>query len=128
MSIRTSFFAASLLLGAAVAAPSAMAQAVSAPSNDQTQTSTSAVQKAQNSTISQPNNNLPTNPRTITEQPDQPAPTAPGAMSRTTNETGPVPSNQKDVHKLAGKHHRSHSAHKKASAPTDATPQTTSPE
>ncbi|MBF0858672.1 hypothetical protein HKD24_05505 [Gluconobacter sp. LMG 31484] len=125
MSIRTSFFAASLLLGTAVTAPSVMAQAVSAPSNDQTQTSTSAVQKAQNSTIDQPNNRLPTNPHTVMEQPDQPPPTAPGPMSRTTNETGPVPSNQKDVHKLG---HQRHHAHKKASAPTDSTPQTTSPE
>ncbi|MFT8809759.1 hypothetical protein [Gluconobacter sp.] len=125
MSIRTSFFAASLLLGTAVATPSVMAQAVSAPSNDQTQTSTSAVQKAQNSTINQPNNQLPTNPRTIMEQPDQPPPAAPGPMNRTTTETGPVPSNQKDVHKLGHRHHRSH---KKTSAPTDATPQTTSPE
>lgn len=125
MSIRTSFFVASLLLGTAVATPSVMAQAVSAPSNDQTQTSTSAIQKAQNSTITQPNNSLPTNPRTITEQPDQPAPTAPGAMSRTTTETGPVPPNQKNVHKLSGKRSRTH---KKTSAPTDATPQTSSPE
>ncbi|MQR99265.1 hypothetical protein [Gluconobacter aidae] len=125
MSIRTSFFVASLLLGTAAATPAVMAQAVSAPSNDQTQTSTSAIQKAQNSTISQPNNSLPTNPRTITEQPDQPAPAAPGAMSRTTNETGPVPSDQKNVHKLSGKHHRSH---RKTSAATDTTPQTTSPQ
>ncbi|GBR49668.1 hypothetical protein [Gluconobacter roseus] len=123
--LRTSFFAASLLLGTAVAAPSVRAQAVSAPSNDQTQTSTSAVQKAQNSTIDQPNNRLPTNPHTIMEQPDQPPPNAPGTMSRTTSETGPVPSNQKDVHKLSGKHQHTH---KKTSAATDATPQTSSPE
>ena len=125
MSIRTSFFAASLLIGTAVAAPSVMAQAVSAPSNDQTQTSTSAIQKAQNSTVSQPNNSLPTNPRTVTEQPDQPPPAAPGAMSRSTTETGPVPSNQKDVHKLSRKHHRSHH---KTTTPTETSPQTTSPE
>lgn len=120
MSIRTAFFATSLLLGTAIAAP-AMAQAVSAPSNDQPQTSTSAIQKAQNSTVSQPNNALPTNPRTITEQPDQPAPAAPSPMTRSTNETGPVPSDQKDVHKLPGKHHRTH---KKTSAPS----KTSSPE
>ncbi|QQX92103.1 hypothetical protein IGS75_06055 [Gluconobacter sphaericus] len=125
MSLRTSFFVASLMLGTAALAPSAMAQAVSAPSNDQTQTSTSAIQKAQNSTISQPNNALPTNPRTITEQPDQPPPSSPGTMTRSTSETGPVPPNQKNPRKLDRRHTHSH---KKASMPAETSPQTTAPQ
>lgn len=88
MSIRlkASLLAAAVIMASPAVSSAAFAQAVSGPSNDQPQTSSSATQKAQNSTIDQPANHLPTNPRTITEQPDQPAPQAPHAMTDTTKQ------------------------------------------
>lgn len=88
MSIRlkASLLAAAVLIAPPIVASTASAQAISSPSNDQPQTANTATQKAQNSTISQPNNNLPTNPRTIQEQPGQNVPQAPGAMSSTTKQ------------------------------------------
>jgi len=88
MSIRlkASQLATAVLMAAPAVSSTAFAQAISSPSNDQTQTANTAAQKAQNSTIDQPANHLPTNPRTITEQPDQPAPAAPHAMSNTSKQ------------------------------------------
>jgi len=88
MSIRlkASQLATAVLMAAPAVSSTAFAQAISSPSNDQTQTANTAAQKAQNSTIDQPAHRLPTNPRPITEQPDQPAPAAPHAMSNTSKQ------------------------------------------
>ena len=116
--LKSTFLASALLVAASSYGATASAQAVSTPSTDQAQSANSAVQKAQNSTGTQPVNNLPSSQNVINEQPGTNNPSTPPTMVQDpSGKTGAVPSAQKNPRRVKTHHH----GHKTAPATQNTT-------